>query len=208
MQAKRNNLGKPQLHYLLVFQNALTELAQVCEHGAQEYGDYNFLLGAPESQHAGSALRHLFARWRGEKVDPKSGRSHLIHAAWNLLRWAEEEISQPEGYQEDSDSYAERVGTTSTILPPPPENVQSEFPTAPPPLGKRYELPERPELAPLRWRTGSEWSELTPNGWSIKADDLSKQVYLIPEGRYAGMYAREDGTVHPTMYYATRHTAP
>jgi hypothetical protein len=33
----------------------------------------------------GAAMRHLWAFWKGEEIDPESGLPHLAHAAWNIF---------------------------------------------------------------------------------------------------------------------------
>ncbi len=84
--ANRFNHGKPQLSRLLDFDNALEELANIMEKGAEKYGDGNWLRGGkPNQEYLDSAMRHILAFQRGELVDLESECHHLAHAAWNML---------------------------------------------------------------------------------------------------------------------------
>jgi hypothetical protein len=63
----------------------LEDIARVLDFGAKKYAAYNWTNGIKYSRIYGSLLRHLFAWWRGEDVDPESGLSHLSHAGCNIL---------------------------------------------------------------------------------------------------------------------------
>lgn len=69
---------------LLPFE-ALEEIALVLQHGAIKYAPDNWRGGFIWSRTFSALLRHLFAFWRGEDIDPDSGLSHLAHAGCNLL---------------------------------------------------------------------------------------------------------------------------
>ena len=60
---------------------ALEEIAHVFGHGAEKYGADNWRFGAAWSRYFAAAMRHLWAYWRGEDLDPETGRHHLAHAA-------------------------------------------------------------------------------------------------------------------------------
>ena len=62
----------------------LLEWGQVFTMGAKKYGRDNWKSGTDWHEFYGSALRHLFAFWKGEDNDPESGLSHLAHAIWNI----------------------------------------------------------------------------------------------------------------------------
>jgi hypothetical protein len=64
---------------------ALLEVAEVMTFGAQKYGADNWQNVTPRRRYYGAALRHLFARARGEVDDPESGFPHLAHAACCVL---------------------------------------------------------------------------------------------------------------------------
>jgi len=53
-------------------------------HGARKYMANNWLLGFSFNRPYGALLRHLFAWWSGEDLDPDSGLPHLDHAICNL----------------------------------------------------------------------------------------------------------------------------
>ena len=62
----------------------LLEWGQVFTMGAKKYGRDNWKSGTDWHEFYGSALRHMFAFWKGEDNDPESGLSHLAHALWNI----------------------------------------------------------------------------------------------------------------------------
>jgi hypothetical protein len=64
---------------------ALIEVAKVLTFGASKYGPDNWQHVKPRRRYYGAALRHLFARGRGEKTDPESGLPHLAHAACCIM---------------------------------------------------------------------------------------------------------------------------
>lgn len=94
--AKRYNLGKPELSYLLTFPEAIKEFSRVCMRGAEKYERGNYLRGAPLSQYEDCLLRHLTAWQNGEDIDPESECNHLGHVLWNALALLEMAITQPE----------------------------------------------------------------------------------------------------------------
>ena len=65
---------------------ALVEVAFVHEYGDSNFGTGNWRKGQPFSELSNSMLRH-WEKWfyHGEDLDPKSGRHHLAHMAWNAL---------------------------------------------------------------------------------------------------------------------------
>lgn len=69
---------------LLPFE-ALEEIGKVMHSGAVKYGDYNWKQGMKWSRLLAALLRHIFAWAIGEDNDKETGRSHLAHAACNLL---------------------------------------------------------------------------------------------------------------------------
>jgi len=65
------------------FADALAEVVEVATFGARKYTDDGWSK-VPNgiARYHDAMYRHL-KEWDG--VDPESGRSHLAHAAWNLL---------------------------------------------------------------------------------------------------------------------------
>ena len=93
-QALRYDDGKPEMHYILTFPNAMREFAKVCTYGGKKYDVGNYLKGAPHSQYVKCGLRHLFAWWNGEERDPESKCLHLAHFVWNALCLCEMALSR------------------------------------------------------------------------------------------------------------------
>lgn len=63
----------------------IEEIGSVLTSGAEKYGARNWEKGLEWGRIYGATLRHLFAWWRKEELDPETGKSHLIHAACNIL---------------------------------------------------------------------------------------------------------------------------
>lgn len=53
-------------------------------HGAIKYGEHNWRGGIRQSRLYGALLRHLYAYWMREDIDPDSGNHHLDNAACML----------------------------------------------------------------------------------------------------------------------------
>ena len=53
---------------------------RVLTHGAKKYAARNWEKGILYGRVYGALLRHLFAWWAGEDIDPESGEHHLDHA--------------------------------------------------------------------------------------------------------------------------------
>lgn len=64
---------------------AIEDVSKIHEFGDHHYGKGNWRKGQPVTELLNSAMRHLSAFLRGEDRDPKSGKCHLSHAAWNIL---------------------------------------------------------------------------------------------------------------------------
>ena len=63
---------------------ALEELGRIAGFGAEKYDKYNYLKGYDYNLSYNAAQRHMMAWWGGEDLDPESGMSHLMHAAWHM----------------------------------------------------------------------------------------------------------------------------
>lgn len=63
----------------------LEGIARVFTWGAKGYGDWNWRKGIKLSRLYGATLRHVFAFWKGEDLDPESGLPHLDHALCSII---------------------------------------------------------------------------------------------------------------------------
>ena len=71
--------------YALLPSEALDEIARVYDFGANKYAAHNWRKGYEWSKSFSAMMRHLWAFWRGEDLDPESGLSHLGHAGFHVL---------------------------------------------------------------------------------------------------------------------------
>lgn len=77
--------GGKMARYDLIPPEALHALAEVYGRGAQKYAERNWEAGYPWGWSFAACMRHLWAFWRGEDIDPESGQLHLAHAAWHCF---------------------------------------------------------------------------------------------------------------------------
>lgn len=77
--------GRKLARYDLIPVRALELLAKHYGIGSKKYADRNWEAGYPWSWSFASLLRHAFAFWRGETLDPETGSPHLIAVAWHAL---------------------------------------------------------------------------------------------------------------------------
>lgn len=77
--------GKTPWHLLPWKQ--VEKIVDILNYGANKYGPHNWKQGIDryEDRYFDAALRHLLAWKNGEKNCPESGKSHLAHAATNIL---------------------------------------------------------------------------------------------------------------------------
>lgn len=78
----KHDTGKAELAHLQFEQ--LETIARVQDYGARKYSRDNWQKGT-FTRYASAALRHIFARLKGERLDPESGLPHLAHAACCIL---------------------------------------------------------------------------------------------------------------------------
>jgi len=82
--APKNDGGK--VRFDLLPPHALESLARVYMNGAgAEYPENSWRKGFAYTRIFSAAMRHLWAFWRGENVDPKTGMHHLMQSAWNCF---------------------------------------------------------------------------------------------------------------------------
>jgi len=82
-EGRKDDSGKTPWH--LMPPDALNQIAQVLEFGANKYGDRNWEKGMHWSRPFSALMRHMWAWWRGENRDPETGLSHLAHAGCCIL---------------------------------------------------------------------------------------------------------------------------
>lgn len=93
-EGRKDDNGKPRWDLLPL--GATSAVVDVLTHGAVKYAPDNWRkVPEPKRRYFAAALRHLVAYWRGEKLDPDSGKPHLAHAACCLLFLLEFEL--PDG---------------------------------------------------------------------------------------------------------------
>lgn len=90
----RYNNGKPD--YSLLPLSTLKEVVRVLEYGAGKYERNNWLKPTSWDVSFACLMRHMSAWQAGEDNDPESGRSHLAHAACNILQMLHQLEHHPE----------------------------------------------------------------------------------------------------------------
>jgi len=72
------------------------EIGEILTIGATKYADYNWAKGIKFSRLFAACLRHLWAYWGGEDLDPETGKCHLAHAACCITFMMELRHTKPE----------------------------------------------------------------------------------------------------------------
>lgn len=86
--------GKPD--YALLPPRAVEFVVRVLTFGSAKYGPHQWRhVEGRKTRYLSAALRHMFARLRGEVCDLESGEPHLAHAACCLLFLLDEEDATP-----------------------------------------------------------------------------------------------------------------
>jgi len=75
-----NKDDSDKLRYDLIPPETLEALAWILTFGAQKYGDRNWEKGMKWGRPFAALMRHMWAWWRGQNLDPETGKSHLWHA--------------------------------------------------------------------------------------------------------------------------------
>lgn len=83
LDGKKFDEGKPKMSF--VARSLLTAIAYIMEPGAVKYGRDNWRGGMDWSRPYDALLRHLTSWWDGESADLETGKSHLWHAACELM---------------------------------------------------------------------------------------------------------------------------
>ena len=79
----KHDAGKPRPD--LVPATALHEIWRVLEYGSRKYDDDNWRKTSSIRRYFSASLRHLWAWFSGEDLDPESGLHHLAHAGTCVL---------------------------------------------------------------------------------------------------------------------------
>lgn len=75
--------GKKLARFDLIPPEALTALAEHFGRGAEKYEDRNWERGYAWSLSFAAMMRHLWAFWGGEDIDPETGTPHIVCAMWH-----------------------------------------------------------------------------------------------------------------------------
>lgn len=111
-------IGKPP--FSTVPAQVVAELGLAMMEGARKYGRHNYrVAGVRASVYVDAAMRHIFAWWEGEDVDPDSGLSHVTKAIASLSVLRDAQIngvctddrppSPPPGWVKDLSEKATRI---------------------------------------------------------------------------------------------------
>lgn len=82
-EGRKDDGGKVPLH--LIPTDSVEAIGRVLAFGAEKYAPRNWEKGMAWSRCYAACLRHLFAWWRGEAIDPETGMSHLWHAGCCIM---------------------------------------------------------------------------------------------------------------------------
>lgn len=82
-EGRKDDTGK--LPYDLIAPEFLAGTAEILAFGAAKYAPRNWEKGMAWSRPFSALMRHMWAWWAGEKLDPETGKSHLWHACCCLM---------------------------------------------------------------------------------------------------------------------------
>jgi hypothetical protein len=77
-EGRKDDGGKPRMD--LIPPELLFGVADVLHYGAEKYAARNWEKGMSWGRVFGAMMRHMWAWWRGERIDAESGLPHLAHA--------------------------------------------------------------------------------------------------------------------------------
>ena len=100
LDGKKFDEGKPMLG--LISKSLIWGVGTILTFGAVKYGEQNWRKGMLWSRPYNALLRHLTAWWDGESNDLESGKSHLWHAATELMflmEYEEKNLGQDDRYR-------------------------------------------------------------------------------------------------------------
>lgn len=90
----KNDAGK--LRFDLIPVAPLRAIADVYTRGAAKYSDRNWERGLAWGRVFAAMMRHAWAWWGGERLDPVDGQHHLASVAWCAMALIEFERTHPE----------------------------------------------------------------------------------------------------------------
>jgi hypothetical protein len=82
-EGRKDDGGKDPWH--LLPWDAVRAIVQVLAFGANKYAPRNWERGMAWSRPYAGLMRHMTAWWEGERYDPETGFSHLMHAGCCIL---------------------------------------------------------------------------------------------------------------------------
>jgi hypothetical protein len=85
----------------LIPSEVIFAMGSMFRHGATKYADRNWEKGMKWSRVFGSTMRHLWAWWGGEDIDPESKQPHLYSAACciaMLIAYRERKVGSDDRY--------------------------------------------------------------------------------------------------------------
>lgn len=88
--------GAKLARFDLIPTGPLWQLAECYGRGATKYEPRNYERGYLWSLSYAAAQRHLNQFWAGEDIDPETGTSHVIAAAWHCFALALFMVTHPE----------------------------------------------------------------------------------------------------------------
>jgi dATP/dGTP diphosphohydrolase, N-terminal len=94
--------------YDLLSPEYLDGVSQVLTFGAKKYDDWNWAQGIKYGRVFGALMRHLWAFWRGEKLDKETNLPHLWHAGCCLMFLTHYEAHN-EQYKEFDDRFIHKL---------------------------------------------------------------------------------------------------
>lgn len=80
----------------------LTGVGTILTFGAKKYAPRNWELGMAWSRVFGALMRHMWSWWRGQDLDPETGKSHLWHAGCCiafLIAYEERGVGEDDRYK-------------------------------------------------------------------------------------------------------------
>jgi len=78
--------GQKPIQFHTIPPEFLMEVGRVYFAGAQKYAARNFERGYKWSLSFDAMMRHLWAWWGGEEIDPESGCNHMAHGIWHCFQ--------------------------------------------------------------------------------------------------------------------------
>ena len=81
--------GQKLARFDLIPARVMWELAEHYGKGCAKYSERNWERGYSWSLSFAALMRHAWAFWRGEDIDPETGTPHIVSAAWHCFALAE-----------------------------------------------------------------------------------------------------------------------